>query len=172
VDSSISAIKLELSKLNSFFDHDVRAPGSSSPGILNIESTSACPPIGLAADGPARHCSKISNRNCGFGRVYPHIHDPVKGTMLPPPPPNSHLHDSAMGSDYGFHGGFRVPMGKLPKMNFPRFDGENPKLWQSHCDNYFKMYAIESCVWVRVVTMHFNGVVGSMSGLAVINTSP
>jgi hypothetical protein len=50
-------------------------------------------------------------------------------------------------------------MVKLPKMNFPRFDGENPKLWQSHYENYFEMYAVESRVWVRVATMHFDGVV-------------
>jgi hypothetical protein len=50
-------------------------------------------------------------------------------------------------------------MVKLPKMNFPRFDGENPKLWQSHYENYFEMYAVESCVWVHVATMHFDGVV-------------
>jgi hypothetical protein len=43
-------------------------------------------------------------------------------------------------------------------MNFPRFDGENPKLWQSHYENYFEMYVVESCVWVRVATMHFDGV--------------
>jgi hypothetical protein len=44
-------------------------------------------------------------------------------------------------------------MGKLPKMNFPRFNGENPKLWQSHCDNYFEMYAVESCVWVMRISL-------------------
>jgi hypothetical protein len=53
VDSSISAVKLELSKLNSFFDHDARAPRSSSLGVLNTGSTSTHPPAGLAADDPA-----------------------------------------------------------------------------------------------------------------------
>jgi hypothetical protein len=48
-------------------------------------------------------------------------------------------------------------MGKLPKMNFPKFESENPRLWQSHCENYFDMYAVDSSVCVKVATMHFEG---------------
>jgi hypothetical protein len=48
-------------------------------------------------------------------------------------------------------------MGRLPKINFPKFDGENPRLWQSRSENYFDMYVVESDVWVWVATMHFEG---------------
>jgi hypothetical protein len=48
-------------------------------------------------------------------------------------------------------------MGKLPKMNFLKFESENPSLWQSRCENYFDMYAIDPSVWVKVATMHFDG---------------
>jgi hypothetical protein len=48
-------------------------------------------------------------------------------------------------------------LGKLPKVNFPRLEGENPKLWQSRCENYFDMYSVESSVWVRVAIVHFEG---------------
>jgi hypothetical protein len=37
-------------------------------------------------------------------------------------------------------------LGKLPKVNFPRLEGENPKLWQSRCENDFDMYSVESSV--------------------------
>jgi hypothetical protein len=83
------------------------------------------PSTGLITNGPAGHRSKTCNRHCGFGRVYTLTHDPVKGTMLPPPSPNSPRHDFVLGPDQGFQSGFTVPMGRLPKMNFPRFHGEN-----------------------------------------------
>jgi hypothetical protein len=52
--------------------------------------------------------------------------------------------------------GSRVPLGKLPKVNFPKFEGYIPKLWQSR-ENYFEMYGVDPSVWVRVSTMHFEG---------------
>jgi hypothetical protein len=30
----------------------------------------------------------------------------------------------------------------IPKMNFPPFDGENPKLWLGRCLDYFDMYSV------------------------------
>jgi hypothetical protein len=42
-------------------------------------------------------------------------------------------------------------------MIFSKFEGENPKLWKSCCKNYFEMYSVDSSVWVRVSTMHFEG---------------
>jgi hypothetical protein len=51
----------------------------------------------------------------------------------------------------------RLSLGRLPKMHFPKFDGDHPKLWQSRCENYFEMYSVDPCVWVCVATMHFDG---------------
>lgn len=42
-------------------------------------------------------------------------------------------------------------------MHVPLFDGENPKLWQSRCEVYFRMYEVDYVVWVRVATMQFSG---------------
>jgi hypothetical protein len=42
-------------------------------------------------------------------------------------------------------------------MNFSKFENGNPKLWQSHCETYFEMYGVDPMVWVRVATMHFEG---------------
>jgi hypothetical protein len=46
---------------------------------------------------------------------------------------------------------------KLTKLHFPKFDGNNPKLWQAKCENYFDMYTVTPSVWVKVATMHFEG---------------
>lgn len=34
-------------------------------------------------------------------------------------------------------------LGGLAKLQFPSFDGENPKLWQSRCEDYFHMYSVD-----------------------------
>lgn len=38
-------------------------------------------------------------------------------------------------------------------MDFPPFDGENPKLWFGRCDDYFDMYSVEPSQCIRVATM-------------------
>jgi hypothetical protein len=79
-----------------------------------------------------------------------------------PPPPHSNCIEFP-----GFHDPFkhqtnlgpgsRVHPGKLTKMNFPKFDGENPQLWKFRCERYFEMYEVDETVWVKVASMHFEG---------------
>lgn len=45
----------------------------------------------------------------------------------------------------------------LPRLDFPHFDGENPKLWKKSCEKYFKIYAIKPEYWVTMATMYFTG---------------
>jgi hypothetical protein len=47
--------------------------------------------------------------------------------------------------------------GKLPKMQFPVFNGEDPQLWRSRCESYFDMYGVELSLWVQVASMHLEG---------------
>jgi hypothetical protein len=49
----------------------------------------------------------------------------------------------------------RSGQGRLPKLQFLIFNDEDPQLWRSHCENYFDMYGVESNLWVRVSSMHF-----------------
>jgi hypothetical protein len=51
----------------------------------------------------------------------------------------------------------RSGYGRLPKLNFPLFDGNQPQLWKSKCEKYFEMYETEYHMWVKVATMHFEG---------------
>lgn len=32
----------------------------------------------------------------------------------------------------------------FPKLEFPKFDGSNPRLWQDHCSMYFEVYAVHT----------------------------
>jgi hypothetical protein len=52
----------------------------------------------------------------------------------------------------------RLSLGQLPKLHFPKFDGDHLKLWQSRCESYFEMYSVDPGVWVCVVTIHFDSV--------------
>jgi hypothetical protein len=44
----------------------------------------------------------------------------------------------------------RAQQGRLPKIQFPVFSGEDPQFWRTRCENYFDMYGVESPLWVRV----------------------
>jgi hypothetical protein len=47
-----------------------------------------------------------------------------------------------------------VSSGKLPKLNFPVFDGDNPKLWISHSEDYFDLFDLDPTRWVKIACMH------------------
>jgi hypothetical protein len=49
------------------------------------------------------------------------------------------------------------PIGKLPKVSFPRFDGDNPCRWHTRAEKYFKMYFVKPSLWVSISEMHFDG---------------
>jgi hypothetical protein len=46
---------------------------------------------------------------------------------------------------------------RMPRMDVPRFDGENPKLWQLQCEDYFEMYNTSPHLWVRLASLQFSG---------------
>lgn len=46
---------------------------------------------------------------------------------------------------------------RMPKMDVPRFDGEQPKLWQIQCEDYFEMYGTAPSLWVRLASLQFTG---------------
>ena len=50
----------------------------------------------------------------------------------------------------------RSSSSKLSKMNFPVFNGDNPKLWISHSEMYFDLFSIDTSMWVKVASMNFS----------------
>jgi hypothetical protein len=47
-----------------------------------------------------------------------------------------------------------LPHHALPKMQFPTFDGSQPKIWIDKCLNYFNIYKIPNNLQVEAATMH------------------
>jgi hypothetical protein len=160
----IHSVKLELMKLNTYFNQEDKDSSNSKPGVLTIVSAHERPLAGSAADGPDGHYLDNHYRDCGFGKAYTQTHDPVNGTLIhSSPPPHFSTRIESMPSRDSFRSTSQfgqnpiVSLGKLPKLHFPTFEGDNPKLWKSRYENYFEMYEIGNSVWVKVATMHFEG---------------
>jgi len=50
-----------------------------------------------------------------------------------------------------------LPHHSLPKIQFPKFDGTDPKIWFDNCVNYFTIYSIPEQLKVTAATMHLEG---------------
>ena len=44
-----------------------------------------------------------------------------------------------------------------PDAEFPKFDGDKPRLWRRACEKYFRVYNVATDYWVEYATMHLIG---------------
>lgn len=172
IEASVDDVKLEVGKLARHWDRSVRDKAPRDTGLLpHPKLASERPPAPDAhADGPVGHRVERHHRDDGFGSVFVQTHVPIKGasfssdnssphgtfhpfqsTGCPPPPPPLPNHRSQHFHDPPYSG-------RLPKLQFPEFEGENPKLWLSRCEDYFDMYNIPPDLRVRVVVSQIKGV--------------
>ncbi|XP_025794160.1 uncharacterized protein LOC112874822 [Panicum hallii] len=49
-----------------------------------------------------------------------------------------------------------IPRSVIPKMQFPLFIGEHPKIWREKCLDYFRISNIEESMWVTAAALHFD----------------
>jgi len=84
------------------------------------------------------------------------LHHPIPTSLLPISFPKIPLYTSpnTAVTTNAFHPN---QLGRLPKLNFPQFDGEHAQFWTTCATNYFDMYEVEPSMWVKVATMHFTG---------------
>jgi len=159
IDATVDDIRLEVGKLNKHWERAVRA---RSPPLLPTSTPAAERPFAPSnANRPNGHHEASNHREDGYGLVTTILHPPVKGASpvpLPPvPSPTSCTvcfpHDSTSG--FRSSGGSFSSTGKIPKLNFPAFDGDNPKLWISRAQDYFELCPVESSAWIKVATVHF-----------------
>jgi hypothetical protein len=45
----------------------------------------------------------------------------------------------------------------MPKMSFPRFFGEHPRIWRDQCLDYFRVFNISPALWHTTATLHLDG---------------
>lgn len=96
-----------------------------------------------------------TTRGAGFGTAAPYVPPPARVVAEVSRPSSSFsslLHREKRSSSYSSSG-----HGKPPSVDFPRFDGENPKLWQTRCVDYFEMFDTDPDLWIAVASMQFEG---------------
>ncbi|WVZ83697.1 hypothetical protein U9M48_030818 [Paspalum notatum var. saurae] len=156
MEGLVDDIKLEVGRLSKHWERAVMEKPLDIKGVLASSPTAAeRPPAGSTAERPHGHRVESSHRVDGYGGVYTMDHHPVKGAYTRPSsrPPSPHKlfkgdpnswSSPGMGSSGGGH------MGRLPKLNFPVFDGENPKLWLRRSKDYFDMYDVDPSLWIQI----------------------
>ena len=140
---------------NSIGGHDVAsaAPGVCTTTTATAFSTAAIHrPAATPRDGQLHSIStQLCSRRCahlhcprsgpagttllwdvGSGILGSHPPHLVTGTFAETNPSSSHFRDSSSSASG------KVP--HLPKLEFPKFDGDNPCLLRDHCDMYFEVF--------------------------------
>jgi hypothetical protein len=125
----------------------------SAPGRQSI-------PVEDADGPPFGHRFASQHWDSGFWQTLIDSHSPVKGT-------NGSQHPTSFSfpvrNSYGWgeeehHGESSNSLHRMPRLNFPSFNGGSHKLWQSKCEKYFDMYETEPHMWIKVATLQFEGV--------------
>ncbi|XP_026378796.1 uncharacterized protein LOC113273262 [Papaver somniferum] len=71
--------------------------------------------------------------------------------------------DASSSNTSGFHSNFHsggrdsTQFHRMPKLDFPRFDGDNPKSWIQKCEYYFQMHNINEPRKTRMAAIHLDG---------------
>ncbi|CAN6291984.1 unnamed protein product [Urochloa humidicola] len=141
----------------------VPIPTLMDPQAPPISPTTAPPPTAVGhpsasseAARPTGHHDELRFRDQEYGSITTILPDPGKGTFESPTPPtqfHGKRYDSASARS---RSGDSTGFGKLPKVSFPIFDGDNPRFWISRCETYFDMYRVDPSDWIRVSSMHLS----------------
>ncbi|PUZ44467.1 hypothetical protein GQ55_8G101800 [Panicum hallii var. hallii] len=124
-------------------------PAWTDPFDLNLAPGQAARSSTPTLERPSRHCSDHGHRDVGGRILGSHPPRPVMG-MPHNPSPRFHdlipkLSSSAVRSD------------PTPKMDFPKFDNTNPKLWKDKCELFFEVYGVSESLKPCFAALSFSG---------------
>ncbi|CAO2151592.1 unnamed protein product [Urochloa humidicola] len=157
IEGSLEDIRLEVGKISKNWERAVMDP-RLPPVLPTPASSPAAAQRPHASSGAVRPIgNQVANslREDGFGSFSNTPHSPTNGAFRLPTPqldvsvlptPSNRWKSASPGCGNS---------SKLPKLNFPVFDGENPKLWLSRSVDYFELYDVEPDRWIVVASMHF-----------------
>jgi uncharacterized coiled-coil protein SlyX len=162
LQTSVDSVRSDLHRLTDALEHG--GHGASH----NQRSEEERPPTPWNfPNGPIGHGATHRPREYGGGAQFSPNHLPNNGMNPPPTPHHEQYPTYQFGAQYPsgaeVHGGRFQDMihprtlGNLPKIQFPSFDGENPRLWQKRCEDYFHMYSVDPSLWIQVAYMQFTG---------------
>jgi hypothetical protein len=160
VDGVLDDVQIAVRKLEKGHDRQVFDEVPLNTSLLPTPNKAAArSSAGFPANQPVvGHRFDSTPRDSGSGVVTTWIPVPANGTLPAPPPhfpaaiayppPRPPPPDPLRHND---------PKGRLPKVLFPRFDGEQPRRWKTRAEKYFRMYFVEPSLWISVSEMHFDG---------------
>lgn len=135
--------------------------GSHQTPLLPMPSTLPLFSGTAASDlGPDGHRVTNFHRGKASGVVHTLGPPPVKGTYQIPTkfsvPHGVEFGANSSRGNRDLHGeqGFNH---RLPKLDFPQFDGSDPQSWRMRCEHYFGVYGTHPNLWVRIATIYFMG---------------
>jgi hypothetical protein len=127
-------------------DHMARGVGA---GALGPPPTAAPPPMGPS---PSSALKGAHSGQLGLG--VEHLSGVMVVSDTPPSPPapvtGQNTTRTMIPFDPGASGSVTTEIARNqagnppPHSEFPRFDGENPKLWKKACEKYFRIYSVSS----------------------------
>ncbi|KAK3150026.1 hypothetical protein QOZ80_3AG0226640 [Eleusine coracana subsp. coracana] len=139
------------------------APPPSLEPAEEVKSTSilGVPPLTGGGLEPNGHRVDSNHRGSAYMSVTTIAPTPIKGT---PVSPNLQYPSFAYATgETHVNPQFHSPFMHNPsshsflELDFPCFDGDNPKYWRRKCEDYFSMCGIPIEQWVRMATYHFSG---------------
>ena len=107
-------------------------PAWVNPFDLNLAPEAATRPSTSTAERPNGHGFDASTRVAGGGILGSAPPRPVTGTSNNPPP---HTLDFMVDRESR-----PARSSCTPKLEFPKFDGQNSRLWKDRCELYFEVY--------------------------------
>ena len=145
IDEVKLSIGVDIDELRQGLD---RSAANSSEPSRGAPATPARAPSS-SPTCPDGHDVDIENRGSGH-RIY--VPPPVRGTQhdqLISRPPLSSIENFRQNASDVF--------GLGPRIELPRFDGGNPKLWQTRCEDYFRFWGTPPGQWISLATALFEG---------------
>jgi hypothetical protein len=162
----IDDLRLRLTKLDKYWNRSI-ADNVTEPALFNeppvkLEQHAATSSTGYMAARPNGRRIDNHHREDGYGVVTTLAHSPVTGmaNSTDPPDPPPKLHGTAADLIQAHNRPSDLPpnsTGKLPKMNFPSFDGTDLQYWITCAEDYFHIYSVDPAVWIQCSRMQFIG---------------
>jgi len=118
-----------------------------NPFDLNLAPNPAARPSASAEERPSGHRAAQQHRVDGGGILGSHPPRPVTGMNNSHPPRQL---DFMSESDSR-----SVRSGPKPKLEFPKFNGHNPRLWKDRCELYFEVYGVSEALKPRFAALNF-----------------
>lgn len=159
-EDAVDDLKLKMHKLTKYWDRFVLDQLDDSSGLISpvpVGHTAACPFAGETVARPNGHSVGPTTRVDAIGgNLFP-IHSPANGMQFDPHTSRSADVVHEIQSRTVILDETQPNPNRLPKFNFPTYDGDTTKLWISQAEDYFDMYGVPARLWVQVAGMHFNG---------------